>query len=290
MRQLQSRFVTGLLDILNPAFPRFRPSTVTIDADGVLHRGQNVLAGAVELINVLDAHSIPWRIVTNNSRQTPAVAAAHYQHLGLPVDAAHVLTAANALAVYIVAKHVGPGQPLVFSVGDADLENTLRAEGCVLTDDEKAAEYVAVGLNRALTYELLKRGSDAVRRGAHFLCANLDPTIPDETGAVPGVGAIAAAIAVASSRAPINIGKPGPELMWQAIRLMGGTPEAAVHLGDRLDSDVLAARRAGMVAVLVTTGGHTRAEGLATPVAERPDVIASDLPMLLANWFDFPSL
>jgi HAD superfamily hydrolase (TIGR01450 family) len=268
---------------LTPDLERFRPRAVTFDADGVLHRGRAVLPGAVELIDALDARGIPWTIVTNNSRQTPSVAAAFYRAIGLPVRDTNVSTAAQAMAAYIAA-HQERGRPLVFALGDADLVATLTAAGCEVTDDEQVCQWAAVGLDRELSYDKLRRVSDAVRRGARFVAANLDPTIPSETGAIPGVGAIAAAIQVASGVEPTNIGKPGPEMMLQAVHAMGATPGEAVHLGDRIDSDVLGARRAGMVAVLVETGGHTRRDAVDLPTGERPDVVATDLPTIIKWW------
>jgi 4-nitrophenyl phosphatase len=262
----------------------FRPAAVTFDADGVLHRGHGVLPGAVEMIERLDARGIPWMIVTNNSRQTPAVAAAFYRAVGLPVGDGNVSTAAQAMAVYIATHHDGGDPPLVFSLGDHDLTATLEGAGCRVTEDEDAAEWLATALDRGITYDRLRRASDAVRRGARFVTANLDPTIPSETGAIPGVGAIAAMIQVATGVEPLNIGKPGPEMMLQAVDAMGAKPAQSVHLGDRLDSDVRGARRAGMLSVLVETGGHTRKDVQNAPPGDQPDAIAVDLPTLMEWW------
>src|SRR2546425_3089914 len=272
------------IEILRPERATFRPRAVTIDADGVLHRGQSLLPGAVELLEALDARGIPWKIVTNNSRQTHQGAAAVYRRLGLPVGDANVSTAADALATYIATHARGKGKPVVLSVGSSELDDTLRAAGCRLTRDEERAEWVAVGLDRRLTYRKLQRCADAVRRGATFVSANLDPTIPSETGAIPGVGSIAAALQVATGVQPTNVGKPSPELMLQAVDSMGARPEESAHLGDRLDSDVLGARRAGMVSVLVETGGHNRDHPMRLPESERPDVIAVDLPSVIKWW------
>src|SRR5581483_10967224 len=49
-------------------------------------------------------------IVTNNSRQTPSVAAAFYRAIGLPVRDTNVSTAAQAMAAYI-ASHQERGRP-----------------------------------------------------------------------------------------------------------------------------------------------------------------------------------
>jgi 4-nitrophenyl phosphatase len=272
------------IEILRQERAGFRPRALTIDADGVLHRGESLLPGAVELLEALDARGIPWKIVTNNSRQTHQGAAAVYRRLGLPVGDANVSTAADALATYIATHAPGKRKPVVLSLGSSELDDTLRAAGCRLTRDEARAEWVAVGLDRRLTYRKLQRGADAVRRGANFVSANLDPTIPSETGAIPGVGSIAAALQVATGVQPTNVGKPSPELMLQAVDSMGARPEESAHLGDRLDSDVLGARRAGMVSVLVETGGHNRDDAMRLPESERPDVIAVDLPSIMKWW------
>jgi 4-nitrophenyl phosphatase len=274
--------VSGV-ELLWPGVEAFRPKAVTIDADGVLHRGARVLPGAVDLLVQLDGRGLPWRIVTNNSRHTAAAAAAHFRHLGLPVGDDNVVTAADALAAYISQHHPGPGRPIVYPVGDRDQRASLLAAGCRLTDDDTRAAWVAVGVNRWLTFRRLFHACNAVRRGAGFVVANLDPTVPTEDGAIPGAGALAAAIKVATSREPIVIGKPSPELMLQALGQMECAPSDSVHIGDRIDSDVLGARRAGQVAALVTTGGEiTREHALALPEAERPHVVAGDLATLTA--------
>jgi ribonucleotide monophosphatase NagD (HAD superfamily) len=51
-------------------------------------------------------------------------------------------------------------------------------------------------------------------------------------------------------------------------------------IGDRLDTDILAARRAGILSVLVLTGVSTRAELTESPIL--PDIVVNDLPSLLA--------
>ena len=43
-----------------------------IDLDGVIYRGEQVLAGAEAFVELLRAHRIPFRFLTNNSSRTPA--------------------------------------------------------------------------------------------------------------------------------------------------------------------------------------------------------------------------
>jgi hypothetical protein len=54
-------------------------------------------------------------------------------------------------------------------------------------------------------------------------------------------------------------------------------PDRAVMVGDRLDTDVAAARAAGVVAMLVLSGVHGPADLLAAPGLSRPHLLGHDL-------------
>ena len=61
----------------------------------------------------------------------------------------------------------------------------------------------------------------------------------------------------------------------------GVGPADIAGVGDRLDTDIAAARAFGCLAVLVLTGISTRAEAEAAAGLERPDVILPDLTGLI---------
>jgi ribonucleotide monophosphatase NagD (HAD superfamily) len=100
--------------------------------------------------------------------------------------------------------------------------------------------------------------------------------MPD--GPWPGSGAVLAAIEAATGRtADQVVGKPEPA-MYEAARDRLGEGRC-VAVGDRLDSDVLGARRAGMDSALVLTGATTRAE--ADAAKPRPTLVADSLAALV---------
>ena len=144
---------------------------------------------------------------------------------------------------------------------------------------EEQPDAVVVGLDLGFTYDKLKAAHIALQRGAHFIATNADTTLPTEDGLVPGAGSIIAALAAASGRQPIVIGKPETPMLEMAMLRMGTRPEETVMIGDRLDTDILAGERAGMPTVLVLTGVSTR-DDLADAEA-LPDVVVSDLPSLV---------
>jgi ribonucleotide monophosphatase NagD (HAD superfamily) len=67
-----------------------------------------------------------------------------------------------------------------------------------------------------------------------------------------------------------------------AMRQMNARPEFTVMVGDRLNTDIEGAKRAGMKAVLVLTGVSTREEAANAPYP--PDLIVEDLRELLRHW------
>lgn len=265
--------------ILSPDLsPSWRPRGLCVDADGVLHRGRQLLPGAVELLEELAARDIPYRIVTNNSRQRAAESAAHYRHLGLPVPPEAVLTAAEAMAAYVCESSPDARPPRVFVLGEPALRDTLRAAGCRTV--RARPDFVCVGVDYHLTYQRLERASRAARECRRLIAANVDATIPRERGEIPGVGAIVAAVSIASGVEPVVAGKPAPTMFALAMRRMGLRPEDVLAIGDRLDSDILGASRAGLRSALILTGSHGLKDLECAPA--RPDLVFADVPQLTA--------
>jgi 4-nitrophenyl phosphatase len=160
------------------------------------------------------------------------------------------------------------------------LHQALEAQGFVLTDREP--EYVVVGLDTEVNYRKLATAALAIRAGAAFIGTNPDRTLPTEEGLLPGAGALLAAIQAATDVAPKVIGKPEAEIFHTALAMLGTPPDTTAMLGDRLDTDILGAQRAGLRTILVLTGVATRADVEASPV--RPDWVFEDLEALLRAW------
>ena len=144
---------------------------------------------------------------------------------------------------------------------------------------EELPAAVVVGLDLNFTYDKLRTAATAIRDGARFIATNADATLPTEHGLVPGAGSIVAAIATAAGQHPTIIGKPSARVLEQAMDRLGIGPAEAVMIGDRLDTDILAGDRAGMLTVLVLTGVSTRDEIPTSSVM--PGLVFTDLPALL---------
>ena len=120
----------------------------------------------------------------------------------------------------------------------------------------------------------------AIRAGAWWVATNTDATMPSPRGPLPGNGSMVAALSTAlDGRSPdLVVGKPEPTLFHVAAQGRGARRTLVV--GDRLDTDIAGARRAGMDGLLVLTGVTTPADVLRAEPHERPTHLAANLTSL----------
>jgi len=250
-----------------------------LDMDGVLYRGAEVLPGVKELLDALTLRERPVMLATNNSMSTPEAYERKLAAMGLDIPASAVITSALATRDYLL--RTLPEGAGIYVIGMPALREQLF-EGTPFHPvqyGEEQPEAVVIGLDLEFTYAKLKAAHEAIQRGALFIATNADSTLPTEAGLVPGAGSIVAALAAATGQRPIVIGKPETPMLETAMTRIGALPEETVMLGDRLDTDILAGERAGMLTVLVLTGVSTREE--LSSAEALPDVVVSDLPSLV---------
>lgn len=249
------------------------------DMDGVLYRGHTVLPGVNDLFNALDLRGRKYVLATNNSTATAAEYVAKLAAMGVTVGEDVILTSAMATRDYLV--QTLPVNSGVYVVGAPSLRAQLFADTYFhpVQYGEEQPTAVVVGLDTSFTYEKLKLANAAIRSGALFVATNGDLTLPTEDGLWPGSGSIVAAVVAASGAKPVVIGKPEPLILQEALDRMGVPAADAVMIGDRLDTDIVAGARAGMVTLMVLTGVSTRDD---IPLASvRPDLVFNDLPAVL---------
>jgi ribonucleotide monophosphatase NagD (HAD superfamily) len=109
----------------------------------------------------------------------------------------------------------------------------------------------------------------------HWVATNTDWTIPLARGTAPGNGTLVSAVHTAVGRLPIVAGKPETAIFEESFARFGS--RAALMIGDRLDTDILGANRAGIRSVLVLTGVDHAKQVLAAAPQERPTYVLEDL-------------
>lgn len=250
-----------------------------LDLDGVVYRGPDPVSGAAAAIAAARAAGMRMEFVTNNASRTPQDVAAHLAAVGVPTDPAEVATAAQAAATLLTTL-VPPGARVLVTGGDG-LRAAVAEVGLVPVDSAAADPAAVVqGYAPDLGYAHLAEAALAVRAGAVWVATNLDATIPTPRGQLPGNGALVALVATATGRHPdAAAGKPERALHDESVRRSGARHPLVV--GDRLDTDVEAAHRAGCDSLLVLTGVTDEETLLTAPPRRRPTYVGADLGALL---------
>ena len=251
---------------------------VLADLDGVVYAGAGALPHAIESLLAAGA-SRALGYITNNAARTDASVAAHLNELGLSVAPDEVVTSPQA-GVRLLASLVEPGSTILV-VGGEGLVVELEKAGFVVTrsaDDAPAA--VIQGFAPEVNWKQLAEAAFALKLpieegGIPWVATNNDWTIPQSRGIAPGNGTLVSAVHTAVGRLATVAGKPETPIFEEAIARFGAA--SPLFIGDRLDTDILGANRAGIPSALVLTGIDRPKHVLAADPFSRPDFILSDL-------------
>lgn len=245
-------------------------ATAVCDLDGVVYLGDTGIAGAGEALDAIVASGRQLVFVTNNSTKSPDDAASKIRRTtGHRADPAAIVTSAG-----VTARRLAGRAATAYVVGAAAIDAALQEAGVSPVADWRDAAAVVVGLDRAVSYERLSAATLAIRNGAAFYATNADSTFPTPEGLLPGGGAIVAAIATAAEVEPIVSGKPHQAMIDHIADLASGE---ILVIGDRLNTDIAMARKAGWRSALVLTGVSALADAEG---ADTPDVAVADLAEL----------
>ncbi len=227
------------------------------DLDGVLYRGSEPIPGAAKAVENLRKANKSISFLTNNSSKSRKEYVNKLNQLGFIAYENEVFSSA-----YGAAKFLKNSNAKTFhALGESGLVEEINSAGLIESD---SPDWVAVGICWDLTYQKLDKAQSKIRSGAKFLATNTDATFPDEGGKIrPGAGSIVAAISTCVGRNPdFVIGKPNPFLLNCIFEETKVEKSSAILIGDRVDTDILAAKNFGIPSALVLTGVATPQEAM----------------------------
>lgn len=250
---------------------------VLADLDGVVYAGAGALPWAVESLTALGDRRLGF--ITNNASRTDASVAAHLRELGIPAAPDDIVTSPQA-ATRLLRERVEPGATILV-VGGEGLVVELEKAGFVVTrsvDDAPAA--VVQGFAPDVGWAQLAEAAFALKvpedeGGIPWIATNTDWTIPQARGIAPGNGTLVSAVHTAVGRLATVAGKPETPIFEEAVARFGA--QHPLFIGDRLDTDILGACRAGIASALVLTGIDRPKHVLAAPAGSQPTYILGDL-------------
>ncbi len=246
-----------------------------LDMDGTFYMGDVLLPGALELMSFLNEREIPFSFLTNNSSKSADDYVKKLTGLGVKPEDARVYTSGDATVDYVLREYAGQK---VFLMGTQSLrESFLKAGVCLVEEDP---DLVVLGYDTELTYPVLTRFCDFVRAGLPYLATHPDVNCPVLGGYAPDIGAMMAMIEASTGRkADLILGKPNPGIVEGLAFKWGLRNDEILMVGDRLYTDIMMGKTAGVKTALVLTGEASR-EDLQN-AAHQPDWVVEDLFALI---------
>lgn len=258
-----------------------------LDLDGVVYEGTRALLNSIESLCRLHKMGKQIAFFTNNATQTPKNFAFKVSSMGYECGENQIFTSALVCGNSLSSNY--PKDSKAFVIGENGLISALTNGGFkVINDDYSfdqiiedktiASAVVAVGLDKNVSYKKFAAATQLIARGAHFYASNADATLPDIHGFLPGAGSLVAFMRTATTKEPLAVfGKPDPEGIFQILKRFNITKDKAVMIGDRIDTDILCGKNAGIKTALALTGVMTAASLIDTPPSIFPDWILPDL-------------
>jgi 4-nitrophenyl phosphatase len=226
-----------------------------IDIDGVVGKSVKPIEEGVAAVKKLKKIGKKIIFVSNNSTRSRRILLDRLKSFGIEASEGEILVATYATARYIASEKPGAK---IFTTGEEGLKEELKLAGLKLVDYDEA-EYLVVGSNRGINFELMTKALRACLKGIRYVATNPDRIFPAEDGPIPGTGMIIGALYWMTGREPdVIVGKPSRVIMEQALQILGLKADEVVVVGDQIDVDVAAGKAIGAETALVLTGVTTK--------------------------------
>eukprot|EP00195_Chlamydomonas_chlamydogama_P006369 CAMPEP_0202895598 /NCGR_PEP_ID=MMETSP1392-20130828/4751_1 /ASSEMBLY_ACC=CAM_ASM_000868 /TAXON_ID=225041 /ORGANISM="Chlamydomonas chlamydogama, Strain SAG 11-48b" /LENGTH=333 /DNA_ID=CAMNT_0049580647 /DNA_START=200 /DNA_END=1202 /DNA_ORIENTATION=- len=270
------------------------------DCDGVIWRGDSVIEGVPETLELLRSMGKRLFFVTNNSTKSRAGYLKKFTGLGLKVKAEEIYSSSYAAAAYLESINFGKkvyvigeegiqqeldlkGIRHLGGPGDADKKVNLKAGEFMEHDPEVGA--VVVGFDRNINYYKIQYATLCIREnpGCMFIATNRDAvTHLTDAQEWAGNGSMVGAIVGSTKREPTVVGKPSGFMLDNIANTFKLQREQICMVGDRLDTDIMFGKSGGLTTALVLSG-VTSEETLLSPDNKiHPDYYMGQLSDLLS--------
>ncbi|MFF7259353.1 HAD-IIA family hydrolase [Streptomyces sp. NPDC008159] len=237
---------------------------VLVDIDGVLTVSWKPLPGAVGALREIRGAGLGVALVTNTTSRTRASIAGVLTDAGFPVTADDILTAPTVTAAYL-ARHCPGARCALLNSGDDIREDLtgVRLTGDDGTDPDADVDVdvdvdvvIVGGAGPGFDYVALNRAFGQLQRGARLVAMHRNLYWRTDEGLQLDSGAFLVGLERAARREAEITGKPSAAFFEAALAHLGVGAGDALMVGDDIESDVLAAQRAGVTGVLVRTGKY----------------------------------
>jgi len=228
-----------------------------LDMDGTIYHENELIPGAKEFFDFLNAHNLRYAFMTNNSSKGKKEYVKKLNALGIKAAELNIVSSVNVTIEYI--KNSGFSSSNIFVVGTESFKEELREQGFNIIDEECGTipeiKLVVLGFDTELNYNKIRKVCEILESGCEYVATNCDLKCPVRGGRfIPDCGAIAKMLEIATNREPQFLGKPEKDIVIAAARQFGVDVNQILCVGDRLYTDIAVGINAGCSTAVVYTG------------------------------------
>ncbi|KAK4788953.1 hypothetical protein SAY86_020272 [Trapa natans] len=248
--------------------------TFIFDCDGVIWKGDKLIDGVPETLDMLRSKGKRLVFVTNNSTKSRKQYGKKFETLGLNVNEEEIFASSFAAAAYLKSINF-PKDKKVYVIGEDGILKELELAGFqylggpedggkkielkpgFLMEHDKDVGAVVVGFDRYFNYYKVQYGTLCIREnpGCLFIATNRDAvTHLTDAQEWAGGGSMVGALLGSTQREPLVVGKPSTFMMDYLANKFSITKSQICMVGDRLDTDILFGQNGGCKTLLVLSG------------------------------------
>ncbi|KAI9156740.1 hypothetical protein LWI28_011416 [Acer negundo] len=248
--------------------------TFIFDCDGVIWKGDKLIDGVPETLDMLRSKGKRLVFVTNNSTKSRKQYGKKFETLGLNISEEEIFASSFAAAAYLKSIDF-PKDKKVYVIGEDGILKELELAGFqylggpedgtkkielkpgFLMEHDKDVGAVVVGFDRYFNYYKVQYGTLCIREnpGCLFIATNRDAvTHLTDAQEWAGGGSMVGAILGSTQREPQVVGKPSTFMMDYVANKFGILKSQICMVGDRLDTDILFGQNGGCKTLLVLSG------------------------------------
>ena len=250
---------------------------IALDMDGTIYNGDILFPFTIDFLSDMKKAGIRYSFLTNNSSKSKVDYLHHLEKMGIPASEDEIYTSGQATIDFL--RFNRPEISRLFILGTPSLIKEFEDAGYISAKDDPTdkPDAVVVAFDTSLTYSRLCRAAWWIHEGLTYIATNPDKVCPTNLPVIlVDCGSVCAGLEKATGRKPdVIIGKPDSRMLDGIINRYNLRPEEIAMVGDRIYTDIMTAKNANALGVLVLSG-ETKEKDLVTSET-KPDIVAKDL-------------
>ncbi|MHA1799998.1 MAG: TIGR01458 family HAD-type hydrolase, partial [Candidatus Helarchaeota archaeon] len=198
-----------------------------IDLAGVIHIGNKLINGAIDIIEFLNKNNYAYKFISNTTQKRRKTISEKLSKLGLEIKETDIFTPTIA-AIERMKKE---NKNRCFLLSTKDIREDFQKEKIILTEEK--VDYVIIGdAAENFTFNQMNKAFRLIMDGARILALEKDRYYMGDDGLYLSAGPFVTALEYATGKEAIVVGKPSKDFFKLGLNALGSKSEETIMIGD----------------------------------------------------------